>query len=192
MFKMSLERYGKDFEAASAILGNRTPTQCSSCFYSKRDKYNFEACVDTFEKSQESGTQDGADEKEEEKMETDEKPEDNEIVVISENPPSKSSSSTASPTSSNSSSPDFVFKMQIGGITRPIRLQRLPITFTPETQQAVPMVIDLTDDENDSRPELELTLTKNEPVKFVQNAVRKVISNIIMSADDDVQILDYS
>lgn len=191
MFKMSLERYGKDFEAASAILGNRTATQISSCFYSKRDKYSFEACVKTFDKSrEESGSE--SDEKEDEKMEIDEKPEDNEVIVISENPPSKTPSSTSSPTSSSSSPRDFVFKMQIGGITRPIRLQRLPITFTSEAQQSEPMVIDLTDDENDSRPELELTLTKNEPVKFVQNAVRKVISNINMNADDDVQILDYS
>lgn len=175
MFKLSFSNYGKDFDAAAIIVGSKSASQCRSMYYSKKEKYNFDDILDEYDAKQESMETEEKEEKEENgKGKVDEqKVKDNEIQIVSEN----------SPKSTNAKSPDnFVFKMQIGGITQPVRLQRVPIQLG-QTGNQEPVVIDLTDDDDDSRPAIALTISSEK-----KETVKKVL-HVVNIVDDDIQII---
>ena len=172
MFKMSFSNYGKDFDAAAIIVGSKSASQCRSLYYSKKDKYNFDDILDKFDEKQEKMETEKSGNTEESKPE-DKGTKDSDLQIVSD----------SSSKNSNAKSPDnFVFNMQIGDITQPVRLQRVPIQLGQSGTQD-PIVIDLTDDDDDSRPAIALTISseKKETVKKVLHVV-----NII---DDDIQII---
>lgn len=180
LFRMSFTNYGKDFEAASIIVGNKTVSQCKSLYYSKRDVLDFDALLDEYDAKQ-MGTNGTKSDSTEEKSETKEFTEENEIQVIFD----KSATKHVNGENKNRNSPEnFVFNMSIGGITQPVRLQRVPIQLQGQNDSQEPMVIDLTDDDDDSRPAIELTISSEKK----ETSVKKVL-DVIKIIDDDIQIL---
>jgi hypothetical protein len=172
MFKLSFSNYGKDFEAAAIIVGSKSASQCRSLYYSKKDKYNFDDLLDEYEAKQEGMDADAIEESDESKVK-ESQTKDSDIQIVSE----------SSPKSTNAKSPDnFVFKMQIGGITQPVRLQRVPIQLGQAGTQE-PVVIDLTDDDDDSRPAIALTISSEK-----KETVKKVL-HVVNIVDDDIQII---
>ena len=174
LLKLSFTEFGKDFEAAAMIIGTKTASQCKSTYYSKKEKCGFEFCLDEYEAKQEPM------DSTEEKPATDikdasftESGTDNELQIIS-----------SSPAHSPAKSPDnFVFNMQIGGVTQPVRLQRVAIQ-QANTGTTEPMVIDLTDDDDDSRPAIQFKISSEKK----ESILKKVLH--VVNLDDDIQILE--
>ena len=173
MFKLSFTNYGKDFEAAAVIVGSKSVSQCRSLYYSKKDKYDFDDLLDEYDAKQEKMETDEPKDTKDSKAEEQPRSKDNEIQIVSEN----------SPRTTNVKSPDnFVFNMQIGGITQPVRLQRVPIQLG-QTGNQEPIVIDLTDDDDDSRPAISLSISSEK-----KETVKKVL-HVVNIVDDDIQII---
>ncbi|XP_063683840.1 REST corepressor 1-like [Bolinopsis microptera] len=173
MFKLSFTNYGKDFEAAAVIVGTKSVSQCRSLYYSKKDKYDFDDLLDEYDAKQEKMETDEPKDTKDSKAEEQPSSKDNEIQIVSGN----------SPRSTNTKSPDnFVFNMQIGGITQPVRLQRVPIQLG-QTGNQEPIVIDLTDDDDDSRPAISLSISSEK-----KETVKKVL-HVVNIVDDDIQII---
>ena len=173
MFKLSFTNYGKDFEAAAVIVGSKSVSQCRSLYYSKKDKYDFDDLLDEYDAKQEKMETDEPKDTKDSKAEEQPRSKDNELQIVSEN----------SPRTTNVKSPDnFVFNMQIGGITQPVRLQRVPIQLG-QTGNQEPIVIDLTDDDDDSRPAISLSISSEK-----KETVKKVL-HVVNIVDDDIQII---
>ena len=197
LLKLSLEAYGKDFEAASVIIGTKYSNQCRNYYYSKKDKLNLDECLEKYDEKQKKEVQTLDNNKKEEsetKMDIDtekeivaigdvqkEKVDDGEIEVISV--------INGNDGERNIHSPDFVFKMHINGVTQPCRLQRVPINNNHDMK---PIVIDLTDDEDNCKADLNLKLSStNENLKklITTNICSKVVDNV-MDNSDEIQIIE--
>lgn len=173
MFKMSFTKYGKDFEAAAIIVGSKSASQCRSMYYSKKDKYSFDDLLDKYDENQEKMETESSESDTKTKDNNVDQGKDNDIQIVSETIPK---------VTSQKSQDNFVFKMQIGGITQPIRLQRVPISLGQSGNQD-PVVIDLTDDDDDSRPAIALTISSEK-----KETVKKFL-HVVNIVDDDIQII---
>lgn len=179
MIKLSFKNYGKDFDAAAIIVGSKSATQCRSTYYSKKEKYEFDNYLEEYDLK--AGKMDGIDKPEKMDNDGDESfIEEKEVQVVSVTPPPSSLS-----VSNTKNTDKFVFNMQIGGVTQPVRLQRVPIQNNEQGAAREPILIDLTDDDDDSMPAIELTISSEK-----KESVLKKVLEVVNILDDDIQIVE--
>ena len=181
MLKLSFKNYGKDFDAAAIIVGTKSATQCRSTYYSKKEKYEFDSCLEEFDIREDNVNTDEKSEETSNDMEKKNDEENGVHVLSTTTPPPTAAQEPLSKTPDN-----FVFNMQIGGVTQPVRLQRVPIQNSELGASEQPIVIDLTDDDDDeSIPAIELTITSEK-----KETVLKKVLEVVHILDDEIQIVE--